>query len=66
MVNPGIYRHYKGKFYSVLGLVRNSETEELMVLYIPLYLIKADTSPTQLCVRPLENFMEKFKRVDKN
>jgi hypothetical protein len=33
----GRYRHYKGSDYSVVGLARHSETEELMVLYVPLY-----------------------------
>lgn len=34
---PGRYRHYKGGEYEVLGLVRHSETEELMVVYRALY-----------------------------
>ncbi|MEM5770850.1 MAG: DUF1653 domain-containing protein, partial [Bacillota bacterium] len=25
---PGIYRHYKGKTYKVLGVAKHSETEE--------------------------------------
>ncbi len=29
----GLYRHYKGGSYEVLGIVTNSETEEDMVLY---------------------------------
>lgn len=36
-VEPGRYRHYKGKFYQVLGVARHSETEELLVVYRPLY-----------------------------
>ena len=31
------YRHYKGKFYQVLGMVRNVHTEEDMVYYKALY-----------------------------
>ena len=34
---PGIYRHFKGKEYRLLMLARHSETEELMVVYQPLY-----------------------------
>ncbi|WP_419728146.1 DUF1653 domain-containing protein [Lichenicola sp.] len=30
---PGLYRHYKGGFYTVTGLARHSETEEWLVLY---------------------------------
>lgn len=33
----GRYRHYKGAEYSVIGFARHSETEERLVLYIPLY-----------------------------
>jgi hypothetical protein len=33
----GRYRHYKGNNYSVVGFARHSETEEVMVLYVPLY-----------------------------
>jgi len=36
-IQPGIYRHYKGNLYQVLGLVRHSETEEWLVLYKTLY-----------------------------
>lgn len=34
---PGLYRHYKGGLYRVLGLVRHSETLDVMVLYQALY-----------------------------
>lgn len=33
----GRYRHYKGREYEVLGVVRHSETLEPLVLYRPLY-----------------------------
>ncbi len=36
-VRAGLYRHYKGQLYQVLGLARHSETEELMVVYQALY-----------------------------
>jgi hypothetical protein len=34
---PGIYRHYKGLMYEVLGTARHSETLEPMTLYRALY-----------------------------
>ncbi len=34
---PGLYRHYKGGQYRVLGTVRHSETLEPMTLYQALY-----------------------------
>ena len=34
---PGLYRHYKGHHYRVLGLARHSETEEVLVVYDALY-----------------------------
>jgi hypothetical protein len=30
---PGRYRHYKGKFYDVLGVANHSETLEELVVY---------------------------------
>jgi len=37
LIIDGIYRHYKGKNYRVLGLVRHSETLEELVYYECLY-----------------------------
>lgn len=34
---PGIYRHYKGNDYRLLGMARHSETLEDMVVYQALY-----------------------------
>ncbi len=33
----GVYRHYKGQDYLVLGVARHSETEEPFVVYARLY-----------------------------
>jgi len=51
MVQPGLYRHYKGAEYRVLGVARHSETEEEMVLYQALY------GDFGLWVRPLAMFV---------
>lgn len=51
-LKPGIYRHYKGNDYEVIGCARHSETEEWMVVYRTLY---GDFS---LWVRPLGMFTE--------
>lgn len=48
----GIYEHYKGNTYEVLGVARHSETQEELVLYRALY---GDHS---LWVRPLRMFLE--------
>ncbi len=50
----GTYRHYKDRLYHVFGTVTHSETEEVMVLYSPLY---EQTEP-RLWVRPLAMFTE--------
>ena len=33
MIKPGVYRHYKGKDYLVVGLAHHSETREPLVVY---------------------------------
>jgi hypothetical protein len=49
---PGLYRHYKGGEYQVIGTARHSETDELLVVYRCLY------DNDSLWVRPLEMFCE--------
>ena len=49
---PGIYRHYKGKIYEVLGTALHSETEEPLVVYRACY------GKRGLRVRPLAMFVE--------
>ena len=51
-VKPGRYRHYKGKYYEVIGVARHSETEEELVVYRCLY------GDFGLWVRPLAMFTE--------
>lgn len=36
-VKPGLYRHFKGGEYEVIGLAMHSETLEVMVVYKALY-----------------------------
>jgi len=52
----GIYKHFKGDKYLVLGVVRHSETKEEMVLYRQLY------GEGELWVRPKAMFLEKVDR----
>lgn len=52
MVQPGRYRHYKGKEYEVIGCARHSETDEELVVYRALY------GNRGLWVRPLALFLE--------
>lgn len=54
MVKRGIYKHYKGKEYRVIGVAKHSETLEDLVVYEVLY--KNDLS--RLWVRPLAMFVE--------
>jgi hypothetical protein len=34
---PGVYRHYKGNYYLALGLAREDETNQTVVVYTRLY-----------------------------
>ena len=49
---PGLYQHYKGMPYEVIGTVRHSETLEPMTLYRALY------GEEGLWVRPAAMFTE--------
>lgn len=55
MVKPGIYQHFKGGRYQVLGSAVHSENDEVMVVYFPLYGDQA------WFVRPLEMFLEQVE-----
>lgn len=51
-IAAGIYQHYKGQQYRVIGVAQHSETEEYMVVYQALY------GAFGLWVRPLSMFLE--------
>jgi hypothetical protein len=60
--NIGIYEHYKStsedrRYYQVLGFARHTETEEILTLYVPLYVIPEHIG-LRLQVRPLDMFIE--------
>ncbi len=55
----GIYEHYKGKRYEVIGLARHSETLEELVVYKALY--ENEFGKDSLWVRPLTMFTENVK-----
>ena len=51
-VQPGRYRHYKGKEYTVLGVALHSETQEELVVY------RQEYGDHGLRVRPKQMFLE--------
>jgi hypothetical protein len=57
MIQPGKYKHYKGKLYEVIGVSRHSETLENLVVYKALYQPEGEN----LWVRPLKMFMEEVE-----
>lgn len=54
-LKKGKYRHYKGKEYEVIDIVRHSETLEELVLYKQLY------DDGGLWVRPKAMFFEQIE-----
>ena len=56
-IRNGKYRHFKGGMYKVLGIVKNSETLEDLVLYETLY----ENPKSKLWVRPVNMFSEKVE-----
>lgn len=73
MIKPGVYEHYKGKNYQVIGVAHHSETLEPLVVYKALY--ETQYGPDSLWVRPLSMFTQtvehegkcvpRFRYVDK-
>ena len=55
-LKPGRYRHFKGSEYDVIGVARDSETMEAMVVYRPV------SGEGGLWVRPLSMFVELVER----
>ena len=58
-IKPGIYRHFKGNMYRVIGMAHHSETMEDMVVYQALY------GKMGLWVRPRHMFTETVERDGK-
>ncbi|PBQ32170.1 hypothetical protein CNR22_10420 [Sphingobacteriaceae bacterium] len=55
-VSVGLYKHYKGQIYEVIGVARHSETLEALVVYKATYQPEGEN----LWVRPLAMFEEKI------
>jgi hypothetical protein len=55
-VEPGRYRHFKGRLYEVIGTARDSETEDELVVYRALY------GDDGLWVRPRAMWDERVER----
>ena len=60
-IKNGIYQHYKGNKYEVIGIAKHSETLEDLVVYRALY----DNKVSQLWVRPLKMFTETIENDGK-
>jgi hypothetical protein len=53
-LKAGIYKHYKGGLYMVLGIAQHSETNEKLVAYIQL----SGKAGSKIWVRPYSMFFE--------
>lgn len=59
IVVGGIYQHYKGMHYEIIGIARHSESLEELVVYRALY------GKNDLWVRPLQMFLDEIVFEDK-
>lgn len=58
----GVYEHYKStasdkRYYQIIGFARHTETDEILVVYVPLYVIP-EHKGLRIQVRPLDMFIE--------
>lgn len=54
-IQPGIYQHYKGATYRVLGTAKHSESGDVCVVYQALY------GACGLWLRPVSMFIEQVE-----
>lgn len=54
VVQPGIYQHFKGNFYEVIGHAHHSETLEELIIYRALY------GDCGTWIRPAHMFLEEI------
>lgn len=59
-LKTGIYEHYKGHKYLVLGFAKHSETLDNLVVYVCLY--ENEQSHQHMWVRPYEMFLETLEK----
>lgn len=52
MLKKGVYRHFKGNHYRVIGIAKDSESLEEMVVY------SSVSNSDEIWVRPVKMFME--------
>lgn len=62
-VKNGLYKHYKGNTYQVIGVARHSETKEELVVYKALY--ATEYGENSLWVRPKSMFTESIQVKNK-
>lgn len=60
MIEPGLYKHYKGKLYEVVAVATHSESLEPMVVYKTSY----QPEGNNWWVRPAKMFSEQVRVGD--
>lgn len=65
VIISGKYKHYKGNFYEVVAIARDSENpQKEQVIYKALY-DSPEFGPNQVWVRPKEEFLEEITKDGK-
>lgn len=58
-IEPGVYQHYKGNYYEVLGVGYYTESHEYAVVYRSLY---EKTHNPKIWIRPFDMFVETIEK----
>lgn len=59
-IKIGVYKHYKGGFYKIIGVARNENTEEEMIVYRSISR-GLENGEGPLWVRPLSQAFEEME-----
>lgn len=60
-IQLGVYKHFKGMYVQIISVARHTETDERLVIYIPLDANLVDREGPLVSARPLKMFLDEVE-----